>query len=454
MRRMWAMSSELALGLQWSMTGRRGDKWTWIQVRDLSLQLALTLVELAMIIMTIPLWLTMPGLLFATWIAGCVAIVHGLTWALNGDSVVTCDGSGSWTMENEAEEERWIFVGGIGTSKSHLANHTLPLLARLFTHPMIGIHSRSYGIPFDLLLVALQRAMPSFQTRASRALYRELRAALLDCTLPRVAVIAHTTGSLPLVAALTRLSADIQPEKLSKLEIYTFGCAAREFAAPLGETKKPSPVVGGPRYDEPVVEERGPHIEHFAFSNDPFAKLGVLHAVNRDHEARFCGGVFVINPKHKSFAGGLKEAQECRLNDYLTALFPNSMPTADSAPGRSSILDYVMSIDRETAEKRELAAMAAYAEAKASTRKENRRRSWTGLGATVGYDIASNLKNGVMDGVVGLEMARRGCRECDGHRGREVSRLADYVRNNMGLIIEKEVVVDALGLAGNKVALK
>ncbi len=32
-----------------------------------------------------------------------------------------------------------------------------------------------------------------------------------------------------------------------------------------------------------------------------------------------------------------------------------------------------------------------------------------------------------MDGVAGLEMARRGCRDCDGHRGREVSWLVRYV---------------------------
>lgn len=317
---------------------------------------------------------------------------------------------------------------------------------------MIGVQTRTYGIPFDLIFVALQRAMPTLQTQTSRALYRELRAALLDCTLPRIAVLAHTTGSLPLATALTRLSGDIQPEKLSKLEIYTFGAASREFATPLGETKKPSPVVGGPRYDEPIVEERGPHIEHFAFSHDAFAKMGVLRAVQRDLEGRFCGGVFVVHAQHKSFAGGPKQAQRYQLTDYLAALFPNSMPTADSAPGRSSILDYVMSIDRETAERRELAAMASYAEAKRSSRKESRRTSWTGLGATT--DMASNLKNGVMDGVVGLEMARRGCRECDGHRGREVSRLSDYVRMGVGVVIEKEAVADALGVTGGQAMCK
>ncbi|CRK36538.1 hypothetical protein BN1708_020035, partial [Verticillium longisporum] len=88
-----------------------------------------------------------------------------------------------------------------------------------------------------------------------------------------------------------------------------------------------------------------------------------------------------------------------------------------------------MSIDRDTAEKRELAAMASYAECKKRSGRfgrDGKRTSWTGLGATVG----GGATNGVMDGVVGLEMARRGCRECDGHRGREVSRLADYVRNS------------------------
>lgn len=80
-----------------------------------------------------------------------------------------------------------------------------------------------------------------------------------------------------------------------------------------------------------------------------------------------------------------------------------------------------MLIDRDLAEKREFAALAQHS-ASVRSKGGKKRLSWTGLGATAGAPA-----NGNMDGVVGLEMARKGCRDCQGHRGRDVSRLARYV---------------------------
>lgn len=87
-----------------------------------------------------------------------------------------------------------------------------------------------------------------------------------------------------------------------------------------------------------------------------------------------------------------------------------------------SILDTVMLVDRDLAEKREFAALAQHS-ASIRSKGGKKRLSWTGLGATVG----APANQGNMDGVVGLEMARKGCRDCQGHRGRDVSRLARYV---------------------------
>lgn len=288
----------------------------------------------------------------------------------------------------------------------------------------------TYGLPFDMLLLAIQRCFP-FETQASRALYVELRTALLDAAVIRVAVLAHNNGTLPAAHVLARLCADVPPEKLNKLEIYTFGAAASEFVVPLGESRRS-------RFEEAVVDERGPHIEHFAYANDPFAQMGVLRAVNNKFDGRFCGGVYIIHNQIPQPSGHWIPDQRpvMLLTDYLSALFPD--PSSPSAP--SSLLNYVMIIDRDIAERRELAAMANHAQTK-RTRKDNRRLSWTGLGATVGG------KNGVMDGVIGLEMARKGCRDCDGHRGREVSWLSKYVQT--GWIVEKDPqVVDAMGIGG------
>ncbi|KAM0323724.1 hypothetical protein ACHAQA_008661 [Verticillium albo-atrum] len=451
LRDLWAMAPELRAALRGSLIRRPGERLSGAQVKDIAVQTCLSIAEVGMLLAVVPVWLFMPGIVFATWVAMSLAVVFGLSWLLNEDSVIiSCDGSDSLAMDSETEDERWIFVSGIGTTAHHLAHHTLPLMARLFTHPITGIHTPTYGLPFDIILTMLHRAMPSLQTTASRALYTELRAALLDSHITRVAVLSHTTGAIPVASVLQRLSADLQPEKLSKLEIFTFGATVREFATPLGETKKPSPAGSTPRHEESMVEDRGPHIEHFAFPSDPFAQLGVLRAVQKDHNARFCGSVFLIHTQppthavslsHPAAAAALRRPPG-HLADYLAALFPASMD--GTTPGKSSILDYVMSIDRDTAEKRELAAMASYAECKKRSSRfgrDGKRTSWTGLGATVG-----GATNGVMDGVVGLEMARRGCRECDGHRGREVSRLADYVRTGTVIIRRESSVIDALGV--------
>ncbi|KAG7119509.1 hypothetical protein HYQ45_009847 [Verticillium longisporum] len=456
---LWAMAPDLWATLRGSLIRRPGERMSGAQMKDAVVQTCLSVIEVGMLLSVVPVWLFMPGIVFASWAAMSLTVVFGLSWLLNEDGVtISCDGSDSWATDSETHDERWFFVSGIGTTAHHLAHHTLPLMARLFTHPIMGIHTPTYGLPFDIILTMLHRAMPSMQTAASRALYMELRAALLDSHITRVAVLSHTTGAIPLSSVLTRLSADLQPEKLSKLEIFTFGAAVREFATPLGETKKASPAGSTPRFEEPIVEDRGPHIEHFAFPSDPLAQLGVLRAVQKDHTARFCGSVFLIHvqpPTHAMSASAIPSPSSAggnrgtlrrppgHLADYLAALFPASMD--GTTPGKSSILDYVMSIDRDTAEKRELAAMASYAECKKRSGRfgrDGKRTSWTGLGATVG----GGATNGVMDGVVGLEMARRGCRECDGHRGREVSRLADYVRNSNIIIRRDSSVVDALGV--------
>ncbi|WYZ42324.1 hypothetical protein EsH8_VI_000023 [Colletotrichum jinshuiense] len=435
LQEMWRMMPGLMASLRTHVANHR-QHLSKSHLKDIIVQLSLAIVEVGVMTLAIPLFMVLPGFFFAMWLGVSMSLVLGLSWLMNGNEImVNCDEFGNRTIEVEDDDERWIFIGGMGTSSLHLTQCTLPRLARLFGRSFSGIQMATYGLPFDMLLLAIQRCFP-FQTQASRALYTELRTALLDAAVTRVAVLAHNNGTLPTSHVLSRLCADIQPEKLTKLEIYTFGAAASEFVVPVGESSRKTT-----RYDDGSAaagDDRGPHIEHFAYSNDPFAQIGVLRSVHKKLDGRFCGGVFVIHNQVPQPSGHWIPDQRpvMLLTDYLSALFPD--PSSPQAP--SSILDNVMMIDRDIAEKRELAAMANYAQTRRS-RKDSRRLSWTGLGATVGG------KNGVMDGVVGLEMARRGCRECDGHRGREVSWLVNYVQG--GWVVEKEPhVVDAMGIGG------
>lgn len=324
-----------------------------------------------------------------------------------------------------------------------MAQSTMPMLSKLFNRTIMGVCAPTYGLPFDMLALILQRSfhtmIPSPTTSAT---YAQVRAALLDRSVSRTVVLAHNSGAVCASQILRQLYADVSPDKMSKLEMYTFGAAATDFVTPLGGTAAAA-VADSKRlaaqqqmHAAGVVESREPHIEHFAFVNDPLARMGVLRSVREDLEGRFCGGVFVLNCPgsihhcEEKTGGNTASRPMMSMMDYMSCLFPqqqeshSSSTSGSMAAGQrsSSILDCMMAIDRDTAEKREFAAMANQNNSNSSEKRTTKRLSWTGLGATA----ANGGARGSMDGVVGLEMARMGCRECEGHRARDVSRLARY----------------------------
>lgn len=327
-----------------------------------------------------------------------------------------------------------------------MTKKTLPALARLFSRTISAVHEPTYGLPVDILSTLLKRSLNvAFPSASTHALYTDIRTTLLDTKTSRTVILAHNIGAITISQFLRQLYADIPTDKMSKLEIYTFGAAAVEFVTPLGGPIADTKTIGKQVHAlEFVTERRGPHIEHFAFSNDPFARMGVIHSVHEDLAGRFCGCVFMLDgsgrtcpettgspkEKGKSVSRPTKSKPSSRplmsLKDYMSRLFPDQAQPNHSAGSNSteksdrSILDDLMTIDRGLAEKREFTALASDS-ASQIFKNGKKRLSWTGLGAT------ANGMNRNMDGVVGLEMARKGCKDCTGHRGREVSRLVKYV---------------------------
>jgi hypothetical protein len=300
----------------------------------------------------------------------------------------------------------------------------------------------------DLLSLLVHRNTP-FPSDTTRILYTQVRSSLLDTSVNRVVILSHNLGSLPVSKALSQVFSDLPADKLSKLEIYTFGAATAEFVLPTGEAplsapSSPSLTNGGHQSHQPILERRThrlPHVEHFALTSDPFACIGALRASKETLETRFCGGVFVMDPPTAArnatttataqAAATTPSATGLSLSTYLTALFPTQMTSSRHTP---SMLDEVMLIDRDVAEKREFAAMSNFAALRSSASPRDgkkERLSWTGLGATAGQK-RDGMSKVVMDGIAGLEMARKGCKDCDGHRGREVSWLVRYV--NVGCV--------------------
>lgn len=308
------------------------------------------------------------------------------------------------------------------------------------------MHEPTYGLPVDILSALLKRSLNvAFPSPTTHYLYNQIRTTLLDNKTSRTVILAHNVGAITTSQLLRQLYADVPSEKISKLEIYTFGAAAAEFVTPLGGPCAQKKIAGKQVHaPEFVTERRGPHIEHFAFSSDPFARMGVIHSVHEDLAGRFCGSVFMLNGPsmpHLDNSGSSKGTEKAvshhseakpssrplmSLKDYMSCLFPDQTRSYNSSSNTSnersnrSILDELMTIDRELAEKREFTALASDF-ASQIVKKGKKRLSWTGLGAT------ANGMDGNMDGVLGLEMARKGCKDCTGHRGREVSRLVKYV---------------------------
>lgn len=352
-------------------------------------------------------------------------------------------------------------------SSRSVAQSTLPMLSKLFNRTILSACAPAYGLPFDLLALILQRSLPTaVPSPTTSTMYAQVRASLLDRSVSRTVVLAHNTGAVYASQILRQLYADVSPDKMSKLEVYTFGAAAADFVTPLGGTAASdvaeSKKLAGQQqmHASGVAESREPHIEHFAFASDPLARMGVLRSVREDLEGRFCGGVFVLScpgsAHHRGDAAGRDAATRPMMSmaDYMSCLFPEQQhhqhQSHNGAPGgkaaaqstsTSSILDCMMAIDRDTAEKREFAAMANQNNSN-SSEKRTKRLSWTGLGAT------ANGMKGSMDGVVGLEMARMGCRECEGHRAREVSRLARYVsfQGRFSVGMDRRDVAEASGV--------
>jgi hypothetical protein len=177
-----------------------------------------------------------------------------------------------------------------------------------------------YGIIFDVIQCLIQRGL-SYNTPDVRETYTCLKASLLDPSIKKVVLIAHSQGGIIASMALDWLYAELPSSALRNLEVYTFGCAANHFNNPIrsshcdgdrqGGNGDPinihindesllakstkaffSSIVTGTRqeHDDRVV----PHIEHYANSGDFVSRWGVLNfTMSPEHlDHRFIGRVF------------------------------------------------------------------------------------------------------------------------------------------------------------------
>jgi hypothetical protein len=124
---------------------------------------------------------------------------------------------------------------------------------------------------FDLLECLIQRDL-DYKTRDIRQGRLQIRAALSAASTKKVVLILHSQGGIEGSSILDWLLADISTDVMSKLEIFTFGNAARHFNNPLLAQPPTNPDQSKGGRGERVIK----HIEHYANTEDLVANIGVL----------------------------------------------------------------------------------------------------------------------------------------------------------------------------------
>ncbi|TAQ87807.1 hypothetical protein B7494_g3873 [Chlorociboria aeruginascens] len=364
------------------------------------------------------------------------------TWKDTRDILLQC--KGDEMRVDDFADERWIFINGSMTS-NHQLHTQLSTLYALFCRPMIGIHNPTYGLTIDILSHLLTHLLPNSSTQS--ALYTNLREHLLNPSIRKVVVLAHGTGASILSCTLDRLHANLPPSYIDKIEIYTFGSAASHLNNPQLDNvaeriAKKDGIAPLNRMED--CERVIPHIEHYALQYDLLACNGILHHTRSVLDTRFCGRVFVLSPPstHQGFLFS---------THYLSLLFPDRTRTSYASktrvPGTKTtleieLLDEVIDVDIETAEKREFTAQRMSIPLKRLSLPSQRqysplpvvndevsekgfktikvskesRASWNGLG--------TGMISGI--GVDGVSKAREAAREAQGKTLRQVSRLWRY----------------------------
>lgn len=140
---------------------------------------------------------------------------------------------------------------------------------------------------FDLLECLIQRDL-DYKTQDIRQGRLQIREALSAAATKKVVLILHSQGGIEGSSILDWLLADLSLDVMSKLEIFTFGNAARHFNNPLLPHPPNNPDQSKGGRGERVIK----HIEHYANKEDLVANIGVLHFTSPQAQPYADGNAF------------------------------------------------------------------------------------------------------------------------------------------------------------------
>ena len=110
-----AQMMQMMPSLCWAMLTQH-QQMSWADMGDTMMHTMLACMEMAMMAAALPLCMMLPGAMFMTWLTVCAAMVMAMCWMLNGrEQMHQCNsGAEGWMMGHEGEDEKWMFVGGMG----------------------------------------------------------------------------------------------------------------------------------------------------------------------------------------------------------------------------------------------------------------------------------------------------------------------------------------------------
>jgi len=176
------------------------------------------------------------------------------------------------------------------------------------------------GLFFDLIECLIQRDL-DYKTQDIRQGRAQIRSALASAATKKVVLILHSQGGIEGSSILDWLLSDLSHEVISKLEIFTFGNAARRFNNPLLAKHNSSDDEDKGGRGERVIK----HIEHYANSEDFVANIGVLNFTSPSAQPYADGNAF-------SGLVFIREGSGHLLNmHYLDKMFPMVNGRVDDA---------------------------------------------------------------------------------------------------------------------------
>lgn len=192
-------------------------------------------VHTILVILQLVFILTLPMLiLFPIWsVAAYLVVFFSVNWLLcrllNGSERVYVSDS-KYAEQEDHPNEKWVFLNGVAVGEDWLLSN-INRLALTFKRQITGIHNKTDGILFDVVECLIQRNF-TYATTDVRVAYKELKQYLYDPQFSKVVFILHSQGGIEGGMVLDWLLQELPQDLLSKLEVYTFGCAANHFNNP------------------------------------------------------------------------------------------------------------------------------------------------------------------------------------------------------------------------------